>query len=333
MRRVLRVLAVLVVVAALVGAGVVVARARAEAHKLLTNPVDSRHLPGRTPQNYGLPFEDVGIRTADGLSLVGWYVRGTNGAAIIAQHGYKADRGEMLNEAQMLWRRGFGVLITSLRAHDLSDGELITFGRHELGDLAAWYRWLRSRSDIDPARIGVLGNSLGGTLAIQFAAAEPGIAAVAANSAFSSLEDTIETSVRFFTGLPPFPFATLIRFFAERKAGFRASDVDATRVIATVSPRPVLLMQGGRDVVISKASGQRLFDAAREPKELWFEPKVGHVAFDGVLPNDYDRRVGGFFERYVGRNFSSADRRDGSADRGARAAGRDNSAASHNGTR
>lgn len=306
MRRLLRILLVLVLLAAVTGAGLLAARARKEAHTLLTNPVETRRLPGRTPENYGMPFEDVGVRTADGLSLVGWYVPSRNGAAIIAQHGYKADRGEMLNEAQMLWRRGFGVLITSLRAHDLSEGTLITFGRLELGDFAAWHRWLRQRRDVDPSRIGLLANSLGGTLAIQYAAGEPGIAAVATNSAFSSLEDTIETSVRFFTGLPPFPFASLIRIFAEREAQFRVTDVDATQAIARLSPRPVFLMQGGRDVVISKSSGQRLFDAAGEPKELWFDPKVGHAAFDGALPDEYDRRVGGFFERYVGRNISAA---------------------------
>ena len=53
---------------------------------------------------------------------------------------------------------------------------------------------------VDPARIGILGNSLGGTLAIELAASTPALRAVVANSAFSSLRDTLETSVRFFTG-------------------------------------------------------------------------------------------------------------------------------------
>ena len=276
-------------------------KARSEAHRLINNPVESRHLPGRTPGDYGMRFEDAGVVTADGLSLVGWYVPSTNGAAILALHGYKADRGELLNDAQMLARHGYGVLLASIRAHDLSDGTLITFGQHEMKDLAAWFAWLRTRPDVDPRRIGLLGNSMGGTLGIRFASEQPEVAALVAHSAFSSLTDTIETSVRFFTGLPPFPFVPLITFFAEREAGFSVDEVDAKRWIPKIAPRPVFILQGGADVVISKSSGDRLYQAAGEPKELWFEPKVGHASFDGALPGEYERRVTAFFDKHLAR--------------------------------
>jgi fermentation-respiration switch protein FrsA (DUF1100 family) len=258
-----------------------------------------RELPTERPIDYGLVYDDVSVLTGDGLRLVGWYVPSKNGALIIAQLGYKSRRGEMLNEAALLHRHGYGVLITSLRAHDMSDGDLITFGRQEMEDLGAWHRFAATQPDVDRTRIGILGNSLGGTLAIEFAARTPAIRAVAANSAFSSLEDTLQTSVRFFSGLPPFPFVPLIAFWAEREADIRVDSVDAMFWIAQLSPRPVLLMQGGADVVISISSGERLFRAAGEPKELWFEPKVGHAGFDRALPAEYERRVIGFFDRYL----------------------------------
>jgi uncharacterized protein len=295
----------IVIALSLVGAAVVVAavlvavRARSEAHNLLHNPMETRTLPGRTPGDFAMAFEDVGVTTSDGLSLVGWYIPSKNRAAVIAQHGYKAHRGEMLEEAAMLAHRGFGVLITTFRAHDLSEGSLITFGREEMKDLEAWDRFLRRRADVDPARIGFLGNSLGGTLGIQYAAEHAEIAAVATSSAFSSLSDTIDRSVRFFTGLPPFPFATLITFWAEREAQFDAGEVDAKRWIGRLSPRPVFLMQGGADVVISKQSGEWLLAAANQPKELWFDAKVGHANFDRARPEEFARRVGGFFEKYL----------------------------------
>ena len=290
-----------VALASLTGGGALALKARSEAHRLINNPVDSRHLPGRTPGDFGLRFEDAGVVTADGLSLVGWYVPSTNGAAILALHGYKADRGELLNDAQMLARHGYGVLLASIRAHDLSDGTLITFGQHEMKDLEAWFAWLRTRPDVDSRRIGLLGNSMGGTLGIRFAAEQPGIAALVAHSAFSSLTDTLETSVRFFTGLPPFPFVPLITFFAEREAGFSVDEVDAKRWILKIAPRPVFILQGGADVVISKSSGERLYQAAGEPKEIWFEPKVGHASFDGAMPGEYERRITAFFDKYLSR--------------------------------
>jgi fermentation-respiration switch protein FrsA (DUF1100 family) len=207
----------------------------------------------------------------------------------------------MLNEAAILHRHGYGVLITSIRAHDLSEGTLITFGHEEIKDLETWLRYAQSRKDLRGGRIGFLGNSFGGTLGIQLAAAHAEIVAIAASSPFSSLHDTIATSVRFFTGLPPFPFASLITYFAEREAKFSASDIDAKKWIAKISPRPILLMAGGGDVVISKTSGQLLYDAARDPKELWSEPKVGHAAFDTALPEEYERRVIAFFDKHVAR--------------------------------
>ena len=300
-RRWLKVAGVLATLAVGAAVGAVGYETRKEAHRLLTNPIQTRRIPTQTPLNFGMVYDDVRVRTADGLSLAGWYVppSAPGGALVMAQHGYKSSRGEMLGAAAMLHRHGYGVLITSTRAHDMSDGTLITFGKLEMQDMSAWFGFARSQPDADPARIGILGNSLGGSLAIQFAADTPGIKAVAANSAFSSLQDTVETSVRFFTGLPPFPFAPLITFWAEREAGFKTADIDAKKWIGRLSPRPVLLMQGGADVVISTTSGQRLYDAAGLPKELWFEPAVTHAAFDRMMPQEYERRVAGFFDRYL----------------------------------
>jgi fermentation-respiration switch protein FrsA (DUF1100 family) len=298
-RYLLRLLAFPLLVLVVAGLGVAGYRTRAEAHRLLTNPMDTRMRPTRHPGHFGMPYRDVTVRTPDGLALAGWWVPSENGAAVIAQHGYKASRGEMLNEAAMLHRRGYGVLLSTLRAHDDSEGDLITFGRLEMGDLAAWYAFVRAQPGVDASRIGLLGNSMGGTLAIQFAARTPGVAAVVAHSPFSSLPDTLETSVRFFTGLPPYPFAPIIAFWAERMAGIRLEDVDAKPWIRQLSPRPIFLLQGGADVVVSPDAGQRLFEAAAEPKELWFDPTVGHAAFDGVRALEYERRVGGFFDRYL----------------------------------
>jgi fermentation-respiration switch protein FrsA (DUF1100 family) len=279
--------------------GALLMRTKAEAHNMVTSPMATRNLPDQTPADFKMTFDDVTVTTADGLKLVGWFVPSENGAVIIMQHGYKDNRAEMLNEAGMMHRHGYGALITSIRAHDYSDGETITFGKKEIQDLEAWYQYLLTRPDIDPEKIGILGNSFGGMLSIEYAAQNPKIKAVVADSAFSSLNDTVATSVKYFTGLPKFPFVPLIVFWAERETGFKAADIDATKWIAQISPRPVFLMQGGADIVISASSGQRLYDAAREPKILWYEPSLGHVDFDGQMAAEFEARVAAFFDQYL----------------------------------
>lgn len=279
--------------------GLLLIKTRQEAHDLLHAPAETRNLPDETPAEYGLPFEDVTITNPDGMKLAGWFIPSENGAVIIMQHGYKSTRDELLNEAEMMHRYGYGVLVTSIRAHDHSEGDLITLGVYEMDDMEAWYQYLISRDDIDPEKIGILGNSYGGMLAIQYAARNENLKAIVANCAFSSMPDTVSTSVKHFTGLPEFPFVPLIVFWAETDTGVKMEEIDTTQWIPLISPRPVFLMQGGADTVISPESGQILYDAAKEPKELWFDPELGHVDFDTERAAEYEARVSAFFDKYL----------------------------------
>jgi fermentation-respiration switch protein FrsA (DUF1100 family) len=272
--------------------------ARTQAHQLITNPVATRRVSARTPADIHVPYDDAAVVTADGLTLTGWYLPSANtaGPTVIVQHGYKDIREKYLDVSRVFHAHGYGVLIPSVRAHDGSAGDTMTFGINEMKDLDAWFAYLRSRRDVDITRVGIFGVSMGGSLAIDFAARNPGVRAVAADCAFSSIADTIATSVRHFTGLPPFPFAPMILFWVEHDTGLRVSDIDAKKSIAMLSPRPVFIMQGGADTVISPSSGQLLYQAAGEPKTLWFEPALGHAQFFTKLPQAFERRVVAFFD-------------------------------------
>jgi fermentation-respiration switch protein FrsA (DUF1100 family) len=293
-----RLAAVVLSAVVLAGGGGVAWKTRSEAHRLVTNPRETRAMPRGTPADLGMPFEDVTVTTADGLRLTGWYVPSWNGASVMLVHGYKDTRGNLLGVAHILYRHGYNVLLGSLRAHDSSDGDTISFGFHETKDLAAWHAYLSS-TGVDPSRVGIFGVSLGGTITIRYASETPSIAAVIADCAFSSIDDTIERSIRFFTGLPPFPFAPMIEFWTERRLGMATEEIDAKQWIGGISPRPIMLMQGGADEVISPESGERLFAAAAEPKELWFDPELGHAQFLRRRPEEFERRIVAFYHRHL----------------------------------
>ena len=57
-------------------------------------------------------------------------------------------------------------------------------------------------------------------------------------------------------------------------------------------------MQGGADKIISPESGKWLYEAAKEPKEFWFEPELGHVELPKKT-EEFEKRVLGFFDRYL----------------------------------
>ena len=292
--------AIATLVAAIVFAGGGLAiKTKQEAHRLVTNPRATRTLPKATPADRGVAFEDVQVMTSDGLHLVGWFLPSPGQPTLIVQHGYKDNRGSMLDLAVMLRSHGYGVLVPTVRAHDKSDGELIGLGSLEMDDMDAWYDWLIARPDVDRARIGIFGASMGGSLVLQYAAENTEIKAVVADCAFSSISDTVETSVKFFTGLPPFPFAPMILFWVQRELGVEASSIDAKQWIGRISPRPVFLLQGGADIIVSPESGAKLFAAAREPKELWFEPTLGHVEFLAKRREEFERRLIAFYDKYL----------------------------------
>ena len=292
-----------IIVLVVVAGGAFGWKTREEAHRMVTNPRETRKVPTITPADRGLTYEDARVITSDGFKLNGWFVPEHDAAGtVMIVHGYKDSRGSVLGVADVLHRHGYQVLVASLRGHDVNDGEMISFGYHELKDLEAWRLYLRQRPGVDPDHIGVFGVSMGGTISIGFAAQHEDIRAIIADSAFSSVEDTAATSIRFFTGLPPFPFAPAIIFWMEREIGGSAADLDATRWIRKIAPRPILLMQGGADRVVSVESGRKLFDAASDPKELWFEPEVGHAQFLKTMPEKFEERVTGFLDRHLKRN-------------------------------
>ena len=274
--------------------------ARREAARLVTHLPDERPPIERTPADVGMDYRDVQVTTSDGLRLAGWWTPSKNGAAVIVQHGYKTNRSTQLLEiAATLARGGYGVLLSSLRAHDLNDGRVISFGLEEMKDLSAWLAFIQTLEGVDPSRIGIFGNSLGGSLAIQLAAQTQSIKAIVTHSAVASVRSTVETSIAYFTGLPSFPFTPMILFWVEQDWAMEPHLLDFTMWIAALDSQPILLMQGGADVVVAPESGQLLYDAAREPKELWFEPDLGHVDFQRERSQEFSDRVVGFFNRHL----------------------------------
>ena len=127
----------------------------------------------------------------------------------------------------------------------------------------------------------------------------PEVRAVITESAYSSVEDNITEGVRGLTGLPPFPFAPLIVFFGQREAGVDIRSVRPVDVVGQISPRPLLLIHGELDGLILAENSRRLYAAAREPKELYILPDVGHGGFLQAAPKEYPRRILAFLEKYL----------------------------------
>jgi dipeptidyl aminopeptidase/acylaminoacyl peptidase len=268
-----------------------------EANILVTNPMEKRYKPEKTPADYGLTYEDLSLQAKDGLKISGWYIPSQNGAVVIDIHGYKGCREWLLEPAKMLSGHGYGVMLIDLRTHGLSEGDIITFGRTEVYDVDAALEYLLHRPEVDPSRIGIIGHSIGGAVAILYASKNPVIKTVISDCAYVSLNEEVNTALEKF-GVPSV-LSPMILNFAEKKMGFKVDNYAPVKYIGAISPRPILLMQGGKDDMVPSDSGKRLYEAAGEPKELWFEPELNHVCFLTDMPKEYETRVTGFLDKYL----------------------------------
>ena len=70
-----------------------------------------------TPAQYGLTYQDVAFRTADGVRLSAWYIPPRNGAAVVLLPGAGSTRTAVLGQAAVLARHGYGALLVDTRGH------------------------------------------------------------------------------------------------------------------------------------------------------------------------------------------------------------------------
>lgn len=91
----------------------------------------------------------------------------------------------------------------------------------------------------------------------------------------------------------------MIVFWAEGELGMDVTEVDATQWIQGCFGRPILTLQGGLDDHISVDSGEKLYQAACEPKELWYEAEAGHANLDEFKPQEYEDRLVAFYDQHL----------------------------------
>ena len=223
----------------------------------------------RTPASAGLTYRDVALTTGDGERLHGWWVQRRAAAlgSVLLCHGNAGNVGDRVAHADVLTRVGFDVLLFDYRGYGSSSGRPDEQGTYS--DARAALRWLRSRPDVDPARVLYLGESLGGAVALELALEHPP-AGLVLLSAFTSVRDM----ARIHNPLIP--------------AAIVPDAYPSLRLIGGLQA-PLLVLHGEDDMIVPVEHAQALHDAAPEPKRLRIVPAVGHndvVASAGAVLAD-----------------------------------------------
>ena len=150
-------------------------------------------------------YESVKFPSRDsGIEVAGWWIPAIPpdpaARTVILVDGLGGCKNSIavLVPAGMLWRNGFNVLLIDLRDtgdSTFQDGRS-TIGNEEHRDVLGAWDWLVKEKGIDPKRIGLLANSLGGANANYAFSAEPRIAALFLQSTFGNLQQIIAAESR-----------------------------------------------------------------------------------------------------------------------------------------
>jgi fermentation-respiration switch protein FrsA (DUF1100 family) len=217
------------------------------------------YFPSKFPEGYWdtsqFPgqIEDCTFRTADGVTLHGWFVhallvpkvRSEQIRTLLFFHGNGGNITYWTPYLAYLIRLGVNVLIFDYRGYGKSEGTPDEQGLY--ADAVAAYQYLLSRNDFRKDKIVFFGQSLGGAVAVDLATKRP-CEKLILEATFTSVKEMTKTMFGFL----PVHYLVKTKF-------------DSLSKIGTIHV-PLLYIHGSSDTLIPFDLGKRLFAAANEPK-------------------------------------------------------------------
>jgi hypothetical protein len=86
--------------------------------------------------------------------------------------------------------------------------------------------------------------------------------------------------------------------------GWKLVPVPPAEAAAEISPVPLLIVHGDKDHYFPPEHARQLYTAAREPRELWLIPGMGHA--EGACTEDLVDRIGQWVDRATSTAPASA---------------------------
>lgn len=244
----------------------------------------------------GFSAQSVEIQGANGKKVAGWFVAGESSKpGILLLHSVRSDRREMLGRGKFLREAGYSVLLIDMQAHGETPGENITFGFRESYDVRMAVSFLRSR--VESRKVGVIGVSLGG--AASLLGESPVEAdAVILEAVYSSIEKAVKNRISLRLGIIGQYLAPLLTWQIEPRLGIPLEALSPLRTIGRLKA-PVMIIAGTEDRHTMKEESRRLYEEAKEPKQLWLIEGAKHQNLHSYAGEEYEKRVLLFLQKHL----------------------------------
>lgn len=272
-----------------------------------------------TPAEMGMSFENVQFPAHDGVRLSGWFIpaaKSTNrdGATIVLVHDWAWNRlgdaaadllanlsgttpVELLRLAHALHYEGYHVLMYDQRNHGESASHPpVTFGQSESNDLLGAIAYLQTRVEVDTARIGSIGFSMGAN-AILYALPQTDQISAAIAVQPMTVARYAEGYADNLLGLPGKLILPLIESSYSMFSGVRLGALQPGFAAAGAGKTPVLFVQCKADKWGSMEDANRLRAATPEGEgPLYVDGVHRYQGYQYLVENP--RIAVAFFEQY-----------------------------------
>ncbi len=198
----------------------------------------------------------VWFESGDGTRLHGWLIPAAGGtprdqaATILHVHGNAGNIESHVWFTEYLPAAGFNLFVFDFRGYGRSEGAARR-RRPLIADTDAALDMLLARPDIDPTRIGLFAQSLGGAIGLNVMADRSELRSGVVMSGFSSWRDVAAGAVG---GDPPNVFGRLL-------ARVLIRDHDRPDEAIARIDRPILVIHGTDDRIVPARHGRRLAEA------------------------------------------------------------------------
>ena len=255
-----------------------------------------RVVEAASPQ--GLPWREARLPTVNGKHLFGWFIpAGERAPALVVMHGWGGNAEMMLPLAAPLHERGYALLLVDARCHGQSDDDTFASLPRFAEDVEAALAWLAGQPEVDAARLGVIGHSVGAGAALLAASRRRDLRAVVSLAAFAHPAGMMR---RWLASkrIPHWPFGAYILAYVQRVIGFRFDDIAPCHTIARVTC-PVLLVHGLEDDTVPVDEARQIHAArSSDAVELLLVPG-SHDDYGDVTR--HLAQLGDFLDRSMAR--------------------------------
>lgn len=191
------------------------------------------------------------VISKDELKLHGYFYNQNSKDTIIFFHGVHVNALNTFSiHAKKCLEHGYNVLIVDQRAHSLSEGKYITYGKYEQDDVLKWVELVDKMDGVE--NIYLYGSSMGGTsvcLASDKITSKK-VKALAVDCAFTTFRKLIN-HILSTKKIPSKLFMPGVEYYAKHLAKVGFDDFDTT-VSLSQNKIPTLFIQGTADVVVSE---------------------------------------------------------------------------------